>query len=290
MPFGLVNAPAIFQRTMNKILVEAEIEYALVYMDDILIPSKDVDVGMIRLREVLDLLKKGALTLKMSKCNFFLDKIDFLGFEVSANGMRPERPVLALYDPLAETQLHTDASKHGLAGILLQRNVNDVFQLFHISAERLPLKNRITIREEASERIETQQLKDADRFNKRRKRSRKYKVEGLVRIVRQVPHDGQSQKLVVRYQGPYRVIKVLEHDRYVVEDAPLSRKSGRRYEGIVAVDKMQPWMSFDRNFDDSTDDEVSYQRIISSNNNDDNVHNVDDINRDDNVNNASTDI
>ncbi|CAH2101306.1 unnamed protein product [Euphydryas editha] len=118
---------------------------------------------------------------------------------------------------------------------ILSTVINDILNL-------TPLNELDTIREEASERIETQQLKDADRFNKRRKRSRKYKV--------------------------------LEHDRYVVEDAPLSRKSGRRYEGIVTVDKMQSWMSFDRNFDDSTDDDTS-------NDNDDDVNNVDDINSDD---------
>lgn len=70
---------------------------------------------------------------------------------------------------------------------------------------------------------------------------------------------------------------------YIVDDTPLSRKGGRRYEGIVAIDKMQPWMSFDRNFDDSTDGDTSIDH-------DDDVNNVDDVNCDDNVNNTSTDI
>lgn len=200
MPFGLVNAPSVFQRTINKILLEAKIKYAIVYMDDVLIPSKDITEGLQRLEEVLGLLKKGGLTLKLSKCQFFLDTIDFLGYEVSHDGIRPghrkteavskfpkpsnqhelrqflglsgyfrrfvrnyallaapltdllkkdtkwtwgeaqnhafdkikgmltERPILALYDHRVETQLHTDASKEGLAGILLQANANGVFQ------------------------------------------------------------------------------------------------------------------------------------------------------------------
>lgn len=200
MPFGLVNAPSVFQRTINKILLEAKIKYAIVYMDDVLIPAKNVAEGLQRLEEVLQLLKKGGLTLKMSKCNFLINTIDFLGFEVSAEGIRPgsrktiavsnfakptnqhevrqflglsgffrrfikdyaiitapltdllkketkwswddsqdcafnkvkallvNRPLLALYDPKAETQLHTDASKDGLAGILLQRNSTGTFQ------------------------------------------------------------------------------------------------------------------------------------------------------------------
>lgn len=200
MPFGLVNAPSVFQRTINKILLEAKIKYAIVYMDDVLIPSKDVTEGLNRLEEVLELLKKGGLTLKLSKCHFFLETIDFLGYEVNADGIRPgnrkieavakfpkpknqhelrqflglsgyfrrfikdyallaapltdllkkdvkwswtntqdsafhkikelliDRPILALYNQHAETQVHTDASKEGLAGILLQANSEGVFQ------------------------------------------------------------------------------------------------------------------------------------------------------------------
>lgn len=200
MPFGLVNAPSVFQRTINKILLEAKIKYAIVYMDDVLIPAKDVTEGLQRLEEVLILLQKGGLTLKLIKCHFFLEKIDFLGYEVSSEGIRPgqrkteavskfptprnqhelrqflglsgyfrrfimnyailaapltdllrkdikwawdkgqelafnkikaflvDRPILALYNHSAETQLHTDASKAGLAGILLQANANGVFQ------------------------------------------------------------------------------------------------------------------------------------------------------------------
>ncbi|CAH2229081.1 jg21182 [Pararge aegeria aegeria] len=200
MPFGLVNAPSVFQRTINKILLEAKIKYALVYMDDILIPSKDVTEGLKRLEEVLELLKRGGLTLKLSKCHFFLETIDFLGYEVNSDGIRPgtrkteavakfpkpsnqhevrqflglsgyfrrfikdyallaapltdllkkdakwswtdnqdcafnkikellvNRPILTLYNPNADTQVHTDACKEGLAGILLQANCNGVFQ------------------------------------------------------------------------------------------------------------------------------------------------------------------
>ncbi|XP_075972453.1 uncharacterized protein LOC142974176 [Anticarsia gemmatalis] len=89
MPFGLVNAPSVFQRTINKILSEVKIKYAIVYMDDILIPAKNVNEGLQRLEEVLQILRQGGLTLKLSKCNFFQNQIDFLGFEVSAKGIRP---------------------------------------------------------------------------------------------------------------------------------------------------------------------------------------------------------
>lgn len=73
---------------------------------------------------------------------------------------------------------------------------------------------------------------------------------------RQVPHDGKSQKLTVKFQGPYRIIKILPNDRFLVEDTPLTRKHGRKYEGIVAIDKIQPWMTFTRDLEsDSSDNE-----------------------------------
>lgn len=64
MPFGLVNAPSMFQRTINKILADAKLKFAVIYMDDILIPAHNFEEGMSRLREVLQLLRIGGLALK----------------------------------------------------------------------------------------------------------------------------------------------------------------------------------------------------------------------------------
>lgn len=60
-------------------------------MDDILIPARFFQEGLDRLEEVLSLLRKGGLTLKLAKCNFFFTEIDFLGFEVSSDGVKPGR-------------------------------------------------------------------------------------------------------------------------------------------------------------------------------------------------------
>lgn len=69
-PFRLANAPSVFQRAMNKVL--SKLNYTIVYMDDVLIPSESFDQGMRRLKEVLQLFKDAGLTLKIKKCNLFI--------------------------------------------------------------------------------------------------------------------------------------------------------------------------------------------------------------------------
>ncbi|KAF9811688.1 hypothetical protein SFRURICE_011051 [Spodoptera frugiperda] len=118
-------------------------------------------------------------------------------------------------------------------------------------------KELIDMRDEAREKIIEKQIKDQEKFNSRRKPAKRYSEGDLVRVERQYPHDGQSQKLVMKFQGPYRVLKALPNDRYVIEDTPLSRKNNRRYEAIVAVDKMQPWLHFNRDLESSCDENNS---------------------------------
>lgn len=62
---------------------------ALAYLDDIIIPSKDVEEGLYRLKEVLKSLDNAGLTIRLDKCKFFMRRIDYLGFEISANGVEP---------------------------------------------------------------------------------------------------------------------------------------------------------------------------------------------------------
>ncbi|CAG9114451.1 unnamed protein product [Plutella xylostella] len=89
MPFGLTNAPAVFQRLVLTLLRRQPIPGVLAYMDDIIIPSKTIDEGMEKLIAVLNLLKEANLTLNLSKCHFFKSRIDYLGFEISSDGVKP---------------------------------------------------------------------------------------------------------------------------------------------------------------------------------------------------------
>lgn len=205
MPFGLANSPSVYQRLMDKILGPLRFDNVLPYMDDLLIASNNEDEALNTLRTVLDIIRDAKLTLNLDKCRFLQKEIQYLGYDISSNGIRPgqkkidavtkfkepsnvhelrmflgltsyfrkfvrsyaiiahdlykllkknepwvwsqshqdafntlkkiltTRPVLALYDHTAETEVHTDASSKGLAGILLQRSNNQMRPVAYFS-------------------------------------------------------------------------------------------------------------------------------------------------------------
>ena len=87
MPFGLTNAPAIFQAYINKALAGYLDKFYIVYLDDILIYSKDADEHTKYLRLVLDRLRTYALYTNQKKYYFYTDSIEFLRFIVSSKGV-----------------------------------------------------------------------------------------------------------------------------------------------------------------------------------------------------------
>lgn len=89
MPFGLANAPAVFQRAINKALGTLKDKTALVYMDDVLIPSSTVEEGIKNLDLVLKALTQSGFSLNIEKCKFLKTEIEYLGREVSVEGIRP---------------------------------------------------------------------------------------------------------------------------------------------------------------------------------------------------------
>lgn len=68
----------------------------------------------------------------------------------------------------------------------------------------------------------------------------------MVRVERHVPATGNSKKLIPKFQGPYKITKIYEHDRYQIEDTPITRKVNKKYTTVVAVDKLKPWLNFSR--------------------------------------------
>jgi transposase InsO family protein len=90
MPFGLCNAPAVFQTVMNRQFGAALNKFLCVYLDDLLVFSRTAEEHLQHLKWVLDRLRTSKLKARDSKCHFFRQKLNFLGHVVSAEGIAPD--------------------------------------------------------------------------------------------------------------------------------------------------------------------------------------------------------
>ena len=87
MPFGATNAPATFQRLMHDCLGDLNMNWCIVYLDDIIIFSDTKEEHLKRLEAVFQKLFAAGLKLKPSKCFFFREEIEYLGHVVSGKGI-----------------------------------------------------------------------------------------------------------------------------------------------------------------------------------------------------------
>ena len=87
MSFGLTNAPAYFMSMMNKVLMEFLDKFVVVFIDDILVYSKDEEEHKEHLRLVLEKLREHQLYAKFGKCEFWLKEVGFLGHVISGEGI-----------------------------------------------------------------------------------------------------------------------------------------------------------------------------------------------------------
>ncbi|GKA37602.1 putative nucleotidyltransferase, ribonuclease H [Tanacetum coccineum] len=87
MPFGLTNAPAVFMDLMNRVCKPYLDKFIIVFIDDILVYSKDEEEHGKHLKIILELLKKERLYAKFSKCDFWRDLVQFLGYVIDRNGV-----------------------------------------------------------------------------------------------------------------------------------------------------------------------------------------------------------
>jgi hypothetical protein len=87
MSFGLTNAPAYFMYLMNSVFMPELDKFIVVFIDDILIYSKNLEDHTRHLHVVLQRLRDHHLYAKFSKCEFWLDTVKFLGHIISSNGI-----------------------------------------------------------------------------------------------------------------------------------------------------------------------------------------------------------
>ena len=86
-PFGLTQAPAYFQRLINKVI--KGLPFAFGYLHDVLIHSPDIESHLQHMRILFQRLREADLKLKDSKCNYFKTHVQYLGHLVSGKGIKP---------------------------------------------------------------------------------------------------------------------------------------------------------------------------------------------------------
>ncbi|GJW81031.1 putative reverse transcriptase domain-containing protein [Tanacetum coccineum] len=151
MPFGLTNAPAVFMDLMNRVCKPYLDKFVIVFIDDILIYSRNKEEHADHLRIILELLRKEKLYAKFSKCDFWISIVQFLGHLIDSQGLHVdpakieaknkkyiwgkdqetafqllkqklcEAPILALPEGNDDFVVYCDASLQGLGAVLMQR-------------------------------------------------------------------------------------------------------------------------------------------------------------------------
>ncbi|CAI7889202.1 unnamed protein product [Closterium sp. NIES-53] len=154
MPFGLCNAPVTFQAEMNHILRPLLDECVVVYLDDILIYSKNMKEHVEHLRKVFEILRRNKFYVKLSKSDFALKKVQFLGHMVSAEGVHvdprkieavkkwkvPENmkelqqfPGGSCHNPEKDYVVEADASDQAVGAVLMQDHENSLQPIAYLS-------------------------------------------------------------------------------------------------------------------------------------------------------------
>ncbi|XP_062121981.1 uncharacterized protein LOC133835860 [Drosophila sulfurigaster albostrigata] len=172
LPFGLKNAPAVFNRLMAELQKRVQKDDIIYNMDDILIDSQTCEEMYEKLERILLVLRECGLTLNLNKCELFKKSINFLGHKIHEDGISPgeiktnaiamfpspknitdpfkweksqqdafdelkkcptTKPVITCYRLDAYHELHTDASAVGLAGVLLQKEADQMKPIAYYS-------------------------------------------------------------------------------------------------------------------------------------------------------------
>ncbi|GJV00786.1 putative reverse transcriptase domain-containing protein [Tanacetum coccineum] len=141
MPFGLTNAPAVFMDLMNRVCKPYLDKFVIVFIDDILIYSRNKEEHTNHLRIILELLKKEKLYAKFSKCDFWISIVQFLRHVIDSQGIHVDPAKIEAVKNWASPTTPTEVRQFlGLAGYY-RRFIKD-FSKITKSLTELTQKNK----------------------------------------------------------------------------------------------------------------------------------------------------
>ncbi|GJY63274.1 putative reverse transcriptase domain-containing protein [Tanacetum coccineum] len=151
MPFGLTNAPAVFMDLMNRVCKPYLDKFVIVFIDDILIYSRNKEEHANHLRIILELLKKEKLYAKFSKCDFWIRIVQFLGHLIDSQGLHVDPAKIEAVKNWTSLTTPTEIRQFlGLAGYY-RRFIKD-FSKIAKSLTELPRKTEYICGNRARER------------------------------------------------------------------------------------------------------------------------------------------
>ncbi|XP_021769525.1 uncharacterized protein LOC110733773 [Chenopodium quinoa] len=155
MSFGLTNAPAVFMDLMHRIFRSYLDKFLVVFIDDILIYSKDKEEHKKHLRKVLSYLREHQLYAKLSKCEFWLEKVAFLGDVISKEGVSVDpSKIRAVNDWSTPKNVSDVRSFLGLAGYY-RRFVKDFSRIAKLVTSLMKKEHKFSWTQECEEAFKT---------------------------------------------------------------------------------------------------------------------------------------